>query len=212
MQFARLVLLNTLKKELRYEQSISKAPAYLSEFIRKHNLLEQTTKNSQYIKVYKQVLTYKVQIEFPFRPPVPIRSERKYADEESDDEESDVDDPISSMFKQDVSKFFLSIQTGQDQFVHFECFTYESAIWFQNIVCTEKLPEYVASLFRNTEVQVNYNILNENLQQCLVHWVKALEISEEFGKFIELRSLFKEKELYLAWLQNITRVIEGEKE
>lgn len=212
MQFPRLVLLNTLKKELRYEQSILKPPVYLSEFIRKHNLLEQTSRNSQYIKVYKQVLAYTVQIEFPFRPPVPIRNKRKYEDDHSDEEESDVDDPISSMFKQDVSKFFLSIQAGQDQFIHFECFTYESAIWFQNIVCTEKLPEYVASLFRNTEVQVNYNILNENLQQCLVDWVKALEISEEFGKFIELRSLFKEKELYLAWLENVTRVIEDQKE
>lgn len=212
MIFSRLVLLNTLKKELRYEKSISKAPPYLSEFIRKHSLLEQTSNDSTNVYIYKQLLPYKLQIEIPYRRPNPIKKKKQYADESSAEEDPEPKNTsfLDSMLKEDVSKFYLTIHTEQNNFLHFECYTYQSDIWLQNFETSKDLPEQVQNLFAKERIRVNYNVLNENLQQSLVDWIKSLGITEEYGKFIELRSLYKEKELYLSWLQSMTKVIEDQ--
>jgi hypothetical protein len=199
MNFPRLVLINNLKKELRYEKSIQKVPEYFKDFIRKHGLVEQTSEDSDSLQIFKRVEDLTMEILVPFRPPLPEIKKKVYDNEILDLLE---DKEGTEILKKDACQFFITVEK-EKEFCNIECFTYESNIWLQDLKFTNFKPKCMFSLFRPIEKNINYNTLNEDLQQSIVDWLQSLGLTEDFGKYIEIRSLYREKELYANWLSKI---------
>ena len=205
MHLARLVLLNNVKKELRFERSLAKTPEFFSHFIRKHGLVEKTSRNLPFVHLFKQSEDFSWRIEIPYRRPKP--------EEKPDPIELDVLGPIEEkksnrLMNEDSSLFFISVSNNSSFHLNLECFTYQSTIWLQDMMFSDSCPGRTSKLFPEKINYPNYNTLNENLQQCLVDWLQSVGITEDYAKFIELRSLYKEKELYDYWLESIKNFTE----
>lgn len=182
-----------------------KTPDFFSHFIRKHGLVEKTSRDLPFVHVFKQSDDVSWRIEIPYRRPKP--------EEKPDPIEMEVlgpaEEKISNrMMNEDSCLFFISVSNNSSFHLNFECFTYQSTIWLQDMVFSETWPEKTSRLFPEKTNFTNYNTLNENLQQCLVDWIQSIGISEDYAKFIELRSLYKEKELYDYWLESIKNFTE----
>lgn len=207
MNFARLVLLNTLKKEMRYETSLAKNLAYISEFVRKHDFVHKISESSSKINLYKAIDPYKMQIEFTYRlPKKKITEEDLKTQQEIFELGGEPSDPV----KDEVSCFYISIQKNSQQNLHIECYTYNSQIWIQHIIFSEEMPDFIAPLFANIKARVNFNILNEGLQHEIVNWLKEIGITDDMGKFTEIMSLYKEQILYRKWLNDIVNMLSNE--
>jgi hypothetical protein len=201
MNFARLVLLNTVKKELRYEDSLTKSLVYLNEFIRKHGLIQQTSDSTGKIRLYKSTPPYKLQIEFPPRPPKPLP---KKPDENEMLEESE------QITNDTVSQFYITIQKNPEENLQIECLSYNTMIWMHYTKFTKDIPENIYKLFQRCEGLCNYNALSEELQMAFVEMVREIGVTDDMGKFIELMSLVQEREMYKRWLSKIHNFLEDQ--
>ena len=206
MHFPRHVLLNTIKKELRYEKSFDKNIVYLSEFVRKHGLFQKTSENSTKVNLYKQIPPYKLQVEFSQRFPKKIKKK------EDDDEEEETTKILENGENNDLSIFYISIQKNIEENMHLECFTIDSQIMINHIVFTKTMPNEISPLFLKVNGQVNFNTLNENLQGLIVEWLKTVGLTDDLGKFVEMNSLHKEREMYKNWLKGVCESLEEKSE
>ena len=118
MIFARHLLLNAAKKELRYETSLDKSIIFITEFVRKHGIVQQTSDKSIAIHLYKQTSPYKLQIEFYMQNPKVIYTE----------EEKELGGETLRLLKDEICPFYVSIQKELDQNLHLECFSINSHI------------------------------------------------------------------------------------
>ena len=200
MLFARHFLLNSIKKELRYESSLDKNIIYLTEFVRKHGIVQKTTDSSPKINLYKQFPPYKIQIEFYQRTPKKIFTE----------EEKEEGSRRSKYVGDDVCPLYISVQRNPDENLHIEFFSVNSLLWPQHTLFTKEMPENVNSLFVAIRGRVNYNSLNERVQTEFVEWLKSIGITEDLGKFVEIMSLHKEREHYKRWLNGLVEILQEE--
>jgi Mitochondrial glycoprotein len=197
MNFPGHVLLNSLKKELRYEKSLDKNLIYLSEFLRKHSLVQKMSEKSKKVNLYKQNYPYKIQIEFLSSNP-----KMKFTDEE----ESSLNFP-AEILKNEYSNFCISIQKESSQNLHIQCYTDNTKIWVQDLIFTKDIPEHIFPLFSDTKGQTNYNVLNETLQKLIIDWLQSIGITEDLGKYVGIMGIQKERELYKQWLSDMCNLI-----
>ncbi|CAG9323120.1 unnamed protein product [Blepharisma stoltei] len=199
--FTRLVLLNTLKKELNYEISLDNPIPFLEWWLKRSSFALQVNQNSPKMSLLKFTPPYKIDIEFFSRRPIG-KGEKK---DELEMDDGEIEEKPKIM---DSSELFINIH--KDGMPHFtaECISINSQITIHHLAFLQSRLRDPSKFLYDDTPKVDFNFLSLPLQNDIKNWLLRIGIDEDIGKFIEIMALVRERDLYKSWIHKYMKFIE----
>jgi len=211
-------LAKAISREVKYEQENYQADDSINNFLQENGFKLRDTDGDNNLQLSKTVGDTNIVIAFQSRAPQVNEDEQEEGEEQGQiqkkqEEENQEGEEGQQQGMQDFCDFTVYLVKPGGKGMVYECTSFDGEINVNYVNITDDVEGHKKlSRFERSASHYNgpdFSTLDERLQTALIEYLKGYGVTEELAVFVEHVSLDKEQRLYVKWLKDVNKFIEG---